>query len=390
MEGVGISLACSESTTSTFPKHYIEKVKEVFRFDLDHNGMMKLVSKPSFSIDMQIKGDILSVKIVPSSGDDATRFDGVPLSGCLADDRKTIHRLADAIHREICGSDGIASTRILYTFKTNQGGEECAAIWEADYDGENSRQVTKSCCGYCMTPCYLPAAPGKCPGSFFYVSYQTGQPKIYVSSLQKGVGYRVSHLKGNQLLPAVSRQRDRVAFISDVTGNPDLFVQDFSPEKGPLGKPRQLFTAPYATQGSPAFSPDGNRLAFVSNQGGSPRIYLLTLDKAHEKTCTLVTKENRENTAPAWSPDGTKLVYCAKTKGVRQIWLYDFLTGKERQLTTGERNKENPTWGPNSIHVIYNTSDADACDLYLLNTRRLETVKISSGPGEKRFPSWDA
>jgi len=55
----------------------------------------------------------------------------------------------------------------------------------------------------------------------------------------------------------------RIAFISDITGNPDLFLQDFSPEKGPIGKPRQIFTTHQATQGSPTFSPDGKRIALL-------------------------------------------------------------------------------------------------------------------------------
>jgi len=49
-----------------------------------------------------------------------------------------------------------------------------------------------------------------------------------------------------------------------ITTNPDLFVQPYDPEQGPVGKPRQIFAARLSTQGTPTFSPNGKRIAFVS------------------------------------------------------------------------------------------------------------------------------
>ena len=51
--------------------------------------------------------------------------------------------------------------------------------------------------------------------------------------------------------------------------------------------------------------------------------------------------------------------------------------------------KENPSWAPNSHHLVYNTSDNNKAELYLINLNTSEPIQISSGPGEKRFPSWE-
>ena len=413
-------LAKFYNENSGFDQSTLDKLEHVLHFDLNYNGMTYTVKHTSeqdalsargsfealgnpvewkalnvfYVIKIKISDKKLSAKMLSVNNGSFKSIDGIPLNGDMAQDRRQIHKVADMIHKALFGTDGIASTRFLYTIKTKtpgQGSKWLSDVWEADYDGHNARKLNPDA-GYCVTPVYVPPKPGFQTGSFFYVSYKTGQPKIYVASLKDGIGRRLTLLKGNQLMPVISRQRDQVAFICDTTGNPDLFLQSFSPDEGAIGKPRQIFRTHQATQGTPAFSPDGTQIAFVSNKDGAPRIYVMDIPETgrplKDITAKLVSKHCKENTAPSWSPDGTKLAYCAMTGGIRQIWIYDFSTRQEYQLTQGPGNKENPTWAPNSLHLIFNSSDADASELYLINLNQPTAKKISSGTGEKRFPSW--
>jgi TolB protein len=389
-----IQFSTIEGSRAAFSKEYIQDLEKVLAFDLNHNGSTMLVDEVVFyRLTSEVQGRNLTVQLSSADEQETLLVGPVYLSGYLGEDRRVVHEAADAVHRALFGANGIASTRLLYTVRHQEEGKEYSEVWQADYDGANPKPLTEKKAGYCVTPSYVPPIPGSEADSFLYVSYETGIPKIYLASLKDGRGRKIFSLSGNQLMPTISRQRDQVALISDVTGNPDLFLQPFSPEKGPLGKPRHLYTAPYSTQGTPTFSPDGLRLAFVSNKGGSPRVYILMIPPVgtplKEIQPVLITKVNRENTAPCWSPDGTKIAYCAKTKGVRQIWVYDLLTGVERQLTQGGQNKENPVWAPNSLHLVYNTSDAGKCQLYLINLKQAKAVKITDGAGDKRFPSWE-
>ncbi|MFS8564368.1 MAG: DPP IV N-terminal domain-containing protein [Rhabdochlamydiaceae bacterium] len=102
----------------------------------------------------------------------------------------------------------------------------------------------------------------------------------------------------------------------------------------------------------------------------------------------MISKENQENSCPAWSPDGKKLAYSAKTNGVRQIWIYDFETKEEKQLTEGPGIKENPSWASDSNHIVFDATDAVSSDLYIVNLNQPEAIKISQGPGVKHYPTW--
>lgn len=313
------------------------------------------------------------------------KYPAIPL------ERQAIHRLADTLQKDLFGREGIASRRLIYTQRVKNGNAKgldwLSEVWVSDADGINARQVTSEK-SYCLSPYFLPNSAD----AFFYVSEKSGQTKIYRASLSNPKGELMVDLRGNQALPSLTKKGTQMAFITDVAGRPDLFIQNFDSKGQMLGKARQLYSAPRATQATPTFSPDGKKVAFVSDKDGPPRIYLLNVVNAKEtqrQRPHLLTKKNRENTSPSWSPDGTKLAYSAKVDGARQIWIYDFASEEEVQLTTGPENKENPSWAPDSFHLVYNTESEDTCELYLIHLNQCDPIQISKGPGQKRFASWE-
>lgn len=397
-------------------KEYADKLQAVFKRDIQMTSIGKVIPEngevekqlasgifekpeevsvfapvnPYFVIRLRMSEGSVDARVITMSTGSIRVISPLALTGSLKEDRQTIHKMSDAIYKLIFGGEGISSTKIIYTIKESK--KWSSDVWESDYDGENARKITENA-GYIVTPAYIVPKPNFRAGGYFYVSYKTGQPKIYYASLKEPEGRRLTMLKGNQLMPAFSPKRDRIAFISDVTGNPDLFVMDFDPEKGPVGKPRQIFAAKQATQGSPTFSPDGTQIAFVSNKDGAPKIYKMPIPRENgmlkELRPILVSKLARENSAPAWSPDGRYLVYSSGINGVRQLCLCELKSGKETVLTSGPGNKENPSWAPNGQAIVYNTIEKDKSDLYLLNVGTKESFKITSGTGEKRFPCWE-
>lgn len=403
--------------SGSFTKDYIDSLYKILSFDIEHSGRIQrigndkqkesLLTNPNFKesfsdpswkadkisyvIHTLIEKDSCSVMIYSVDFANIKHLKNISLTGHLASDRRQMHKIADAIHSTLFNREGIASTQLLYTIQTlSQDKQYRSEIWQCDYDGGNARQITKEG-HYCITPTFYPLKKDK-ESQFLYVSYEKGPSKIFISSIDNPRPEPFISLRGNQLLPTMSRDRSKIAFICDASGRADLFIQPIHPERGLLGKPIQAYTFPSSVQASPTFSPDGKKIAFVSDKEGTPRIYVIKTPHYSlgrdlpEAFC--VTKKNKETTSPNWSPDGKKLAYSAKIDGIRQIWIYDFETNEERQLTSGKSHKENPCWAPNSLHIVFNTADTDSSELYLVNLNEAKTIKITDGPGKKHYPAW--
>ncbi len=403
---------------SAFDAAYLTKLQSVVTYDLHYNGSTQVLASSSekeqliqsndnavafnslswknqgviYAISLQVQGRMLSAAVFNAQNSSLKTFSDIPLTGDLNLDRRHIHKLADSIHKALFNKEGIAYSRILYSYQIknprSDGSEWISEIWECDWDGANAKQLTHDG-SYSVTPIAIPHNPRYNNDRFLYVSYKIGQPKIYLGSLKGGEGKRLIDLRGNQLLPTISLQRDKLAYICDAGGRTDLFIQPLDPKTGEMGKPVQLFSYPRSTQASPTFSSDGSQIAFVSDKDGGMRIYTVSAKPTEKRpNAILLTKQNRENSCPCWSPDGTKLAYSAKTNGIRQIWIYDFTTEEETQLTSGAGNKENPFWAPNSKHIVFNSTDNTHSELYIVNLNQPEAVKISRGEGKKHYPSW--
>ncbi len=309
-----------------------------------------------------------------------------PLTGDLNTDRTAIHNLADQLTAQLYGAQGVCSLAIFYALKTKPQGEWISDIWQMDSDGQNGQPLLENN-SYCIHPLLLPY---KTP-TLLYTDYAMGEPKLFILTNHPKKKTPLIPLKGNQFLPTHAAKGRILSFICDVSGKADLFVQRYHPEKGLIGKPVQAYSFPKSVQASPTIHPDGKQIAFCSDKGGTPRIYVIptpSFSKASKlPNATLLTRKYRENTSPSWSPDGSMLAYSAKVEGTRQIFLYDFATKEELQLTSGPLHKENPSWAPNSLHLAYNTADHTS-EIFVINIVQKIPRQVTHGKGFKHYPSW--
>jgi TolB protein len=124
--------------------------------------------------------------------------------------------------------------------------------------------------------------------------------------------------------PAWSPDGQHVAYVSFETGRPAIFRQELA-----TGKREQL-TNFKGLNSSPAWSPDGNSMAMVLSKDGSPDIYLMNLAS---KRLTRVTRHWAIDTEPTWMPDGKSLLFTSDRGGKPQIYRYDLRSGDTVRVT---------------------------------------------------------
>jgi hypothetical protein len=83
---------------------------------------------------------------------------------------------------------------------------------------------------------------------------------------------------------------------------------------------------------SPDFSPDGRRVAFAAQQGGTGDIFIVDLVT---KEVINVTKDEFADSGPTWSPDGKSIIYIARVSQNEKLFRLDLDSGKKTQITFG-------------------------------------------------------
>jgi TolB protein len=105
---------------------------------------------------------------------------------------------------------------------------------------------------------------------------------------------------------------------------------------------------------SPAWSPDGKKIAYVSFESGNSQIYVQDITTGSRQ---LVAAHARGiNGAPAWSPDGSKLAIALSYIGNLELFVMDVASRQETRLTHSLSIDTEPVWAPDG-QSIYFTSD---------------------------------
>ncbi|MEA9392316.1 Tol-Pal system beta propeller repeat protein TolB [Acerihabitans sp. TG2] len=127
---------------------------------------------------------------------------------------------------------------------------------------------------------------------------------------------------------------------------------------------------------SPAWSPDGSKLAYVTFESGRSALVVQTLANSSVRQ---IASFPRHNGAPAFSPDGTKLAFALSKSGSLNLYVMNLASGQITQVTDGRSNNTEPTWFPDSQTLAY-TSDQGG---------RPQVYKIGINGGTPQRLTWE-
>ena len=170
--------------------------------------------------------------------------------------------------------------------------------------------------------------------------------------------------------------RTKIAFTSTLdVKNFDIYVMDGD------GKNQKRLTVNPARDESPAWSPDGKKIAFVSNRNNvnKDRRQIWAIDADGKNPIRLT--DGLVDTYPDWSPDGTKIVYDAHGG----ITVMD-ADGHNKRLLTPEG--AHPTWSPDGKRIAF-ISGVDVINhVFVMDADGRNRMQLTHDFVRKRLPSW--
>lgn len=122
------------------------------------------------------------------------------------------------------------------------------------------------------------------------------------------------------------------------------------------GTNQRQITTDKGNQVEPAWSPNGNAIAYASDEGGDFDIYVYTLPAGPKVKLSLGASNERW---PTWSPGGDRVAFMSDSQGSSKIWSIKIDGTAPQMLTTGPSDDMNPAWSPDGQHIAFESNGLD-------------------------------
>ncbi len=205
-----------------------------------------------------------------------------------------------------------------------------------------------------------------------------GQQIIFSSLRQGGFQLRVIDRKGGEsdqvpvsttsaVDPSISSQGRWLAF-TELEENWNIWRVSVSPAG--MGKPELLLSSTGKNH-SPSYSPDGKHIAFVSDRSGSPEIWVADQDGGNQKKIT--DFKGPWLGSIRWSPDGKTLAFDARPSGHSGIFTMPSTGGTPSPLQQDAFEERRPTWSSDGKAIYFNSNRGGSLQIW---KRSLATGEI--------------
>jgi TolB protein len=171
--------------------------------------------------------------------------------------------------------------------------------------------------------------------------------------------------------PAWSPNGERLAYVSFEGRRSMVFVQDvFTGSRNRVAEFEGLNSAP-------AWSPDGSRLALTLSRDGNPEIYTMRADGSG---LTRLTNHSAIDTEPAWSPDGRHIVFTSNRAGRPQIYQMPSNGGEAQRLTFEGAYNARASYSPSGDRLVMVTNQGSGFQIgvFYIANRALQVLTDSN------------
>jgi len=182
--------------------------------------------------------------------------------------------------------------------------------------------------------------------------------------------------------PAISRRGHRLAYSNRSVHTSSIWRT--AAPSGPsvrdgtrVGSFNRSFISSTQRDGAPQFSPDGRRIAFVSERSGHLEIWVCNSDGS--SAVQLTSLHGAGATTPRWSPDGRRIAFDSDAEGGFDIWVIGADGGKPVRMTTHPANDGDPSWSHDGRWIYFDSA----------RTGEQQVWKMPADGGEAIQLTWD-
>ena len=280
--------------------------------------------------------------------------------------RPLSHSMAEDIYQALTGLKGPFTSRLAF-ITTKRGRKD---IVVSDWDTRRMRFLGLN------ETILLPPRWSRDGGTLLYTAERHRAWGIYKINLAGARETAVFRAGGTNLAGDIDAAGD-VVFSSSFKGSPNLY------EKLGNGKLVRL-TKSLGIDVSPAFSPDGKKIAFVSDRSGNAQIYIMDSDGYN---ISRVTFQGNYNTSPAWSPDGKRIVFVGRYDGISQIFTVK-TDGSDQMLLTDAGVNDQPCFSPDGSLIAFTSNRDGRREIYVMQANGKNQKRLSP-PGMTAYgPRW--
>ncbi|MGB0907044.1 MAG: Tol-Pal system beta propeller repeat protein TolB [Maricaulaceae bacterium] len=190
------------------------------------------------------------------------------------------------------------------------------------------------------------------------------------------------------------------AVYSQLTGEQGYFDSRivFIDEKGPKtnrrkrlgimdqdGANTQFLLSGTDTVITPRFSPNAQKITYMSYESMRPQIYLLDIETGRRE---LLGSFPGMTFAPRFSPDGEHMLLTLMKKGNSDIYTMNLRSRSTTQLTTNPGIDVSASYSPKGEKIVFNSDRGGSPQIYVMDADGRNTKRISFGKGRYSAPVW--
>ena len=292
------------------------------------------------------KDNVFSLEASLYDAGDGTLLFAKRYRAASSDWRRVVHRLADEIILTVTGEKGIMSSRVLFVAGQTKLHRD---VYVADLDGHGTRKLTNHN--------QIVVSPSVSPDGKYlaFTSYKEGKPNLYVIDLATNREVLVDRQEG---MKVGSNWMDRRTLAYSHTLGKFSTLYALNVET----RDRTVLLRKEGILSSPGFSPDNSKMVFVSDMYGGPNVFVKDMATGDIKRLTYL---GNYNTSPAFSPKGDLIAFVSKTEGALEICVMRPDGSDARVLSDGGVN-DSPQFSPCGRYIIYSSQKGARASIRLM------------------------